>query len=130
MAQRTPMLRLLQGDVGSGKTLVALMALLTAVEAGAQGAMRAPTEILARPHLQSLTELTDGLPVRIAIRTGREKGKAREGVPREVASTDIDILVGTQAIFQAGVEYRGLGLAVTVGAPTVHVRYGQRRGVG
>src|SRR3546814_684932 len=95
MAQRTPMLRLLQGDVGSGKTLVALMALLTAVEAGAQGAMLAPTEILARQHLQSLTELTDGLPVRIAILTGREKGKAREAVLRELASGEIDILVGT-----------------------------------
>src|SRR3546814_467328 len=112
MAQRTPMLRLLQGDVGSGKTLVALMALLTAVEAGAQGAMLAPTEILARQHLQSLTELTDGLPVRIAILTGREKGKAREAVLRELTSGEIDILVGTHAIFQAGVEYRGLGLAV------------------
>src|SRR3546814_18211426 len=88
------------------------MALLTAVEAGAQGAMLAPTEILARQHLQSLTELTDGLPVRIAILTGREKGKAREAVLRELASVEIDILVGTHAIFQAGVEYHGLGLAV------------------
>src|SRR3546814_7696728 len=59
-----------------------------------------------------LTELTDGLPVRIAILTGREKGKAREAVLRELASGEIDILVGTHAIFQAGVEYRGLGLAV------------------
>src|SRR3546814_13483402 len=74
--------------------------------------MLAPTEILARQHLQSLTELTDGLPVRIAILTGREKGKAREAVLRELASGEIDILVGTHAIFQAGVEYRGLWLAV------------------
>lgn len=112
MAQQAPMLRLLQGDVGSGKTLVALMALLTAVEAGAQGAMLAPTEILARQHLQSLTEMTEGLSLRIAILTGREKGKAREAVLQGLASGEIDILVGTHAIFQAGVEYHNLGLAV------------------
>jgi ATP-dependent DNA helicase RecG len=112
MMQQTPMLRLLQGDVGSGKTLVALMALLTAVEAGAQGALLAPTEILARQHFQSLTELTGGLPVRIGILTGREKGKARDAVLKALASGEIDILVGTHAIFQAGVEYRNLGLAV------------------
>ncbi len=112
MVQSVPMLRLLQGDVGSGKTLVALMALLTAVEAGAQGALLAPTEILARQHLQSLTALTAGLSVRIAILTGREKGKAREAVLEGLASGDIDILIGTHAIFQSGVEYHRLGLAV------------------
>src|SRR3546814_17200074 len=101
------MLRLLQGDVGSGKTLVALMALLTAVEAGAQGAMLAPTAILARQHLQSLTELTDGLPVRIAILTGRATGKAREAVLQELESGEIAILVGTPAIFQADVANTG-----------------------
>ena len=112
MMQPTPMLRLLQGDVGSGKTLVALMALLTAVEAGAQGALLAPTEILARQHLKNLTALTDHLPVRIAILTGREKGRARDGVLAGLASGEVDILIGTHAIFQAGVDYHNLGLAV------------------
>jgi len=112
MQQATPMLRLLQGDVGSGKTLVALMAMLAAVEAGAQAALLAPTEILARQHLQSLESLTDGLPVRIAILTGREKGRAREAILADLASGAIDILIGTHAIFQADVVYRNLGLAV------------------
>lgn len=112
MAQSSPMLRLLQGDVGSGKTLVALMALLTAVEAGTQGAMLAPTEILARQHLQTLTEMTAGLPIEIAILTGREKGRVRTAILERLAAGEIDILVGTHAIFQAGVHYHNLGLAV------------------
>ncbi|WP_425532606.1 DEAD/DEAH box helicase, partial [Stenotrophomonas maltophilia] len=74
MAQTQPMLRLLQGDVGAGKTLVATMALLIAAEAGAQGAMLAPTEILARQHYDNLSRLLAGLDVRIAILTGRDKG--------------------------------------------------------
>ncbi len=77
MAQAIPMLRLLQGDVGSGKTLVALMALLDAVEAGGQGAFLAPTEILARQHFASLQALLGGLPVNVAILTGREERPAR-----------------------------------------------------
>ena len=72
------MLRLLQGDVGSGKTLVALMAMLIAVEAGAQAALLAPTEILARQHYETLSRMLAGLPVNVAILTGREKGRARE----------------------------------------------------
>ncbi|WP_414899565.1 ATP-dependent DNA helicase RecG [Sphingomonas flavalba] len=112
MAQATPMLRLLQGDVGSGKTLVALMALLAAVEAGAQGALLAPTEILARQHAASLTALLAGMPVNVAILTGREKGKARESTLIGLADGSIDILVGTHAIFQQAVAYKRLGLAV------------------
>jgi ATP-dependent DNA helicase RecG len=112
MAQAMPMLRLLQGDVGAGKTLVALMALLNAVEAGAQGAMLAPTEILARQHLATLQRMLSGLPVNIAILTGREKGRARESTLMGLADGSIDILVGTHAIFQEGVAYRRLGLAV------------------
>lgn len=112
MAQGTPMLRLLQGDVGSGKTLVALMALLNAVEAGAQGAMLAPTEILARQHYETLRKMASGLPVEIAILTGRDKGKAREATLMGLADGGIDILVGTHAIFQEAVRYRNLGLAV------------------
>ncbi len=112
MQQAVPMLRLLQGDVGSGKTLVALMALLTAVEAGAQGALLAPTEILARQHFATLTRQLAGLAVNVAILTGREKGRAREATLMGLADGSIHILVGTHAIFQQGVAYRRLGLAV------------------
>ncbi len=112
LAQPRPMVRLLQGDVGAGKTLVAAMALLTAVEAGAQGAMLAPTEILARQHHATLTKLLAGLPLSIAVLTGRDKGRAREGTLMGLADGSIDILVGTHAIFQEGVAYRNLGLAV------------------
>ena len=112
MAQATPMLRLLQGDVGSGKTLVALMALLNAVEAGQQGAMLAPTEILARQHYATLQKMLVGLPVTIAILTGREKGRVRESTLMGLADGSIDILVGTHAIFQEAVQYKALALAV------------------
>ena len=112
LAQETPMLRLLQGDVGSGKTLVALMAMLSAVEAGAQAAMLAPTEILARQHFDTLRRMLAGLPVNVAILTGREKGRARESCLMGLADGSIDILVGTHAIFQQAVAYKRLGLAV------------------
>ena len=112
MAQGQPMLRLLQGDVGAGKTLVALMALLNAVEAGAQGAMLAPTEILARQHFATLQRMLAGVPVNIAILTGREKGRARESTLMGLADGSINILVGTHAIFQEAVTYRNLALAV------------------
>ena len=106
------MLRLLQGDVGSGKTLVAAMALLIAVEAGAQGAMLAPTEILARQHYETLRKLLAGLPVEIAVLTGRDKGRAREATLMALAAGEIDILIGTHAIFQEAVGYRDLALVV------------------
>ena len=112
MAQAAPMLRLLQGDVGSGKTLVALLAMLNAVEAGAQAALLAPTEILARQHHATLLRQLDQIGVRVAILTGREKGRARDSVLMGLASGEIDILVGTHAIFQEKVGYRNLGLAV------------------
>ncbi|HEU4499487.1 MAG TPA: ATP-dependent DNA helicase RecG, partial [Sphingomicrobium sp.] len=112
MAQDKPMLRLLQGDVGSGKTLVALLAMLEAVEAGAQAAMLAPTEILARQHHATLQRQCEAIGVRIAILTGREKGKARESVLMGLADGSIDILVGTHAIFQQHVAYQKLGLIV------------------
>jgi ATP-dependent DNA helicase RecG len=112
MAQDLPMLRLLQGDVGSGKTLVALAAMLTAVESKAQAALLAPTEILARQHHATLIGQLDSLGVRVAILTGREKGKARESVLMGLADGSIDILVGTHAIFQEKVAYKQLGLAV------------------
>jgi len=112
LQQETPMLRLLQGDVGSGKTLVALGALLVAVEAGSQGALLAPTEILARQHFDTLRRQLGGIGVNVAILTGREKGKAREATLMGLADGSIDILVGTHAIFQQAVTYKKLGLAV------------------
>src|SRR5512139_3186596 len=112
MAQQRPMLRLLQGDVGSGKTLVALLAMLEAVEAGAQAAMLAPTEILARQHHATLQRQCEAIGVRIAILTGREKGRARVSVLMGLADGSIDILVGTHAIFQEHVAYQKLGLIV------------------
>ena len=112
MAQSAPMLRLLQGDVGSGKTLVAVLAMLAAVESGAQAAFLAPTEILARQHHATLLSQLNSLGVRVAILTGREKGRARESVLMGLADGSVDILVGTHAIFQEKVAYKALGLAV------------------
>jgi ATP-dependent DNA helicase RecG len=112
LQQAAPMLRLLQGDVGSGKTLVALMSLLIAVEAGTQGALLAPTEILARQHFDNLSRMLSSLSINVAILTGREKGRAREAKLMGLADGSIDILIGTHAIFQQGVGYKNLGLAV------------------
>jgi len=112
MAQSAPMLRLLQGDVGSGKTLVAVLAMLAAVESGAQAALLAPTEILARQHHETLLAQLHSIGIRVAILTGREKGRARESVLMGLADGSIDILVGTHAIFQEKVAYKNLGLAV------------------
>ena len=112
LIQAVPMLRLLQGDVGSGKTLVAVAAMLTAVESKAQAALLAPTEILARQHHATLLGMLDSLGVRVAILTGREKGKARDSVLMGLADGSIDVLVGTHAIFQEKVAYKNLGLAV------------------
>jgi ATP-dependent DNA helicase RecG len=112
IAQSAPMLRLLQGDVGSGKTLVALLAIVIAVESGAQAALLAPTEILARQHHATLLSQLDSIGVRVAVLTGREKGRARDSVLMGLADGSIDVLVGTHAIFQEKVGYKTLGLAV------------------
>ncbi len=112
MASPSRMLRLLQGDVGSGKTIVALLALATAVECGAQGTFMVPTEILARQHLTSLTPLCAAAGISIAVLTGREKGKQREDILERLAAGRIDILIGTHALFQEGVEFKNLGLVV------------------
>jgi ATP-dependent DNA helicase RecG len=112
MAAPQRMNRLLQGDVGAGKTLVAFLALLIAVEAGGQGVMMAPTEILARQHLDGLAPLAAAAGVRVAILTGRDKGAERAGKLADLASGAIDILLGTHAVFQKGVEFRDLRLAV------------------
>ncbi len=112
MANPDRMNRLLQGDVGSGKTLVAFMALLVAVEVGGQGVMMAPTEILARQHLQGLRPLAEGAGVVLEILTGRDKGGERQAKLEALARGDIQILVGTHAVFQKGVEFKDLRLAV------------------
>ena len=112
LAQASPMLRLLQGDVGSGKTVVALESMLIAVEAGAQAALLAPTEILARQHHATLVKMAAGTGVEIALLTGRDKGKARESILMGLMDGSIDIVVGTHAIFQDAVTYKHLALVV------------------
>ncbi len=112
MVAERRMLRLLQGDVGSGKTVVALLAMLSAVEAGAQAALMAPTEILARQHAESLAPLCRAAGVDIALLTGRDKGKARQAVLDRLASGELPLLVGTHALFQEDVAFRDLALAV------------------
>ncbi len=116
LAQSVPMLRLLQGDVGSGKTVVALNAMLIAVEAGAQAALLAPTEILARQHHATLSAMARGTGVEIALLTGRGSmrggEKARESVMMGLLDGSIDIVVGTHAIFQDAVAYKNLALVV------------------
>jgi ATP-dependent DNA helicase RecG len=103
------MLRLLQGDVGSGKTLVALLAMLRAVEAGTQAALLAPTEVLAQQHLRTISRLA---PVPVALLTGNVKGRDRDHVLRRLASGDVPLIVGTHALFQEHVAYRDLALVV------------------
>ncbi len=112
MAAPHRMLRLLQGDVGSGKTVVALMAMAIAVEAGAQAALMAPTEVLARQHLETIQPLADAAGLSVAVLTGREKGKARAAVLEKLAAGEIDVLIGTHALFQDDVVFRDLAFAV------------------
>ena len=112
MAQEAPMLRLLQGDVGAGKTVVAFEAMLIAVEAGAQAALLAPTEILARQHFESLRRMAEPTGARVALLTGREKGRAREATLMGLLDGSVDIVVGTHAIFQDKVAYRNLAMVV------------------
>ena len=106
------MLRLLQGDVGSGKTVVALLAMAQAIEAGAQAALMAPTEILARQHYETIQPLAQAAGLQIALLTGREKGKARKIVLEALASGFVHVVVGTHALFQEEVAFNDLGLAV------------------
>ncbi len=112
MASPARMLRLLQGDVGSGKTVVALMAMLTAVESGAQAALMAPTEILARQHYATIKPLASAAGVDVALLTGREKGKSRNPILAGFAEGVIPLAVGTHALFQDAVAFKDLALAV------------------
>jgi ATP-dependent DNA helicase RecG len=106
------MLRLLQGDVGSGKTVVALLAAAAAAEAGKQTALMAPTEILARQHAKTITPLAERAGMRVAILTGREKGKERRDILAQLEAGEIDILVGTHALIQDDVVFKALALAI------------------
>ncbi|WP_128892428.1 ATP-dependent DNA helicase RecG [Erythrobacter sp. HKB08] len=112
LAQEAPMLRLLQGDVGAGKTVVALEAMLIACEAGKQAALLAPTEILARQHFETLRAMARPTGVEVALLTGRDKGRARESILMGLMDGSIDIVVGTHAIFQDSVSYKDLALVV------------------
>ena len=112
LASDKGMLRLLQGDVGSGKTLVALLAMAHVVEAGAQAAMMAPTEILARQHFARIAPLAEAAGLRVALLTGRDKPAERARTLAALASGDIDIAVGTHALIEESVTFRDLGLAV------------------
>jgi ATP-dependent DNA helicase RecG len=112
MASPGRMLRLLQGDVGSGKTVVALLSMAQAIEAGAQAALMAPTEILARQHYETIQPLAQAAGLQIALLTGREKGRARKMVLDALASGFVHIAIGTHALFQDDVAFADLGLAV------------------
>ncbi|MDO6591580.1 ATP-dependent DNA helicase RecG [Loktanella sp. D2R18] len=112
LASQFKMNRLLQGDVGSGKTLVGFMALLAVVESGGQGVMMAPTEILARQHLEGLQPLAANAGVRLEILTGRDKGQARAQKLAALVDGEIAILVGTHAVFQKDVVFNDLRLAI------------------
>jgi ATP-dependent DNA helicase RecG len=106
------MLRLLQGDVGSGKTVVALLAAAAVTEVGKQAALMAPTEILARQHIKTITPLAERAGIRVAILTGREKGKERQDILARLEAGEIDFLVGTHALIQDDVIFKSLALAV------------------
>ena len=104
--------RLLQGDVGSGKTVVALLSMLLAGDNGFQSCMMVPTEILARQHYASMSKMTEGVPVRIAILTGTTKAKERREILAALEAGEIDILVGTHALIEDRVKFSNLGLVI------------------
>ena len=106
------MLRLLQGDVGSGKTIVALMTMLNAVECGCQAAIMAPTEILAKQHMETLSELCENIGIRTELLIGKTKGKAREKIISDLEDGKIDILIGTHALFVDDVHFKDLACVV------------------
>jgi ATP-dependent DNA helicase RecG len=112
MAAPSRMLRLLQGDVGSGKTVVAVVAMLHAVEAGFQAVMMAPTDLLARQHYATLAPLAEAAGVAVTLLTGREKGRSRDQALAGLAEGRLAMAVGTHALFQEGVAFRNLALAV------------------
>lgn len=112
MAASGRMLRLLQGDVGSGKTVVALFAMLNAIESGGQAALMAPTEILARQHFETITDLLKDINVSVGILTGRDRGATRTETLEKLARGSLNLVVGTHALFQKDVAFQNLMLAV------------------
>jgi ATP-dependent DNA helicase RecG len=112
LRQPLRMLRLLQGDVGSGKTVVALLAAAAVAEVGKQAALMAPTEILARQHIKTITPLAERAGLQVAILTGREKGKERRELLTRLEAGEIDLVVGTHALIQDDVIFKALALAV------------------
>jgi ATP-dependent DNA helicase RecG len=112
ITQSTPMHRLLQGDVGSGKTLVALAAALVAIENGYQVALLAPTDILVRQHFETIKAFLADMPVRLGLLTGRDKGLSRAKILKEIQNHDVDLIIGTHALIQSGVIYAKLGLSI------------------
>ncbi len=112
LARAHPTMRLVQGDVGSGKTVVAALAALRAVEHGAQAAIMAPTELLAEQHARNFNAWLEPLGVRVALLTGRHTGKVRAALETDLAAGDIQVAVGTHALFQEGVTFRRLALVV------------------
>lgn len=112
MAAPSRMMRLLQGDVGSGKTVVALMAMVAAVEAGGQAALMAPTEILCRQHLETIQPFAEALGLKMEILTGRDKGRARTEKLEALADGTVQLVVGTHALFQPEIAFHNLRLAV------------------
>src|SRR5438105_5401428 len=112
LAKPERMLRLLQGDVGAGKTVVALLAAAAVIEAGRQAALMAPTEVLARQHLKTIAPLAAAAGIRVAILTGRERGREREDMLARLANGELDLILGTHALFQEGVVFKDLALDV------------------
>lgn len=113
MENPAPMRRLVQGDVGSGKTIIAMLALVKTVENGYQGALMAPTEILARQHFETFCEMLKGKNIRIGFISGSLTAKEHQKIIDEIASHDVDIVIGTHALIQNGVQFASLGLVVT-----------------
>ncbi len=112
MASGRRMLRLLQGDVGSGKTVVAALAMAAAVEAGVQTAIMAPTDVLARQHLETLKPLCENAEITLGYLSGREQGKTRAALLAKLKAGEIQIIVGTHALFQPEVAFHDIGLAI------------------
>ena len=112
LSSETRMHRLIQGDVGSGKTILALLAMSHVVECGSQAVLMAPTEILVRQHLASIFEICEKVNIKVAQLTGQDSQKYRREIEEAIETGEIDIVIGTHALFQAGIKFKDLGLAV------------------